>query len=108
MPDMDTLQAEIRQMREQMHDDSVAVSQRLASMEAMIQTEAIRCPYRETIARSANNREQIKENAKAIADHAEKFTDLKVEVAKTAVRLGGMMGAAGAIVTAVIMKMLGI
>ena len=108
MPDTDALSNELRAMREQQHQDFSVIIQRLSALEATVATEGARCPYWETIARSQNNREQINANTQAIAGLGDDMTGLKVEVAKTAVRLGSMMGAVGSVVTAMVMKALGI
>ena len=63
----------------------------IADLKAMIRTEGDRCPYREDIARSTNNRRQIERNTEAIGS-------LTVSNAKMAVLLTSSSGLGGIIV----------
>ena len=71
-------------------DDIMDIKTSIASLRALIETEAQRCPYREEIARSSNNVEVI---AKLI----ETVANLRLDFARAGINAGmaggGVMGA---------------
>lgn len=81
-------------------DDISTLLQRTAHIEALMSTEAQRCPYREDIARAANN-------GKRLAALEGVVTDLRLQMAKIGVVTGALSGTAGGIVTALIMQKIG-
>jgi len=106
MTDIDALRREVRAWRTQQHEDNAEILQRLAALETSVATERERCPYREDIARSQNNRDQIERNRDGIATLGRDLTAVRVKVAGIAAGVGALTGGAGAIITGVMMKVL--
>jgi len=63
-------------------------------LKALSETEANRCPYRETIARAVNSTEQIKEMRGNLDELTETVMGIRVEMAKMSV-LAGVSGGGG-------------
>jgi len=108
MTDIDALRHEVRAWRAQQHEESAEILQRLAALETSVATERERCPYREDIARSKNNRDQIEQNRDNIVSLGRDLTAVRVKMAGVAAGVGTLTGGAGAIITGVLMKVLGI
>lgn len=61
------------------------ILERLSAIEALIQSEAQRCPWREVISRIQPNTERINELEKRV-------TELRIEMARMAAISGGVSG----------------
>jgi hypothetical protein len=92
-----SLYEEIHSIRE----DMSKVLGRVTTIETLVSTEAARCPYRETIAKAANNKTRL--------DNLERdVTTMRIQVARIGALYGGLSGIGGAIITAVVMRGLGL
>ena len=67
-------------------------------LSTLIETEGTRCPYREDIARSGNNRKQIEKNAADIERVETRVNALEISTAKLIVMMTGSGGLGGALV----------
>ena len=56
----------------------------VARVETLIETESLRCPYREAIARSSNNRERLENVEKKTETLQSVITDIRLKVASWA------------------------
>ena len=75
------------------------LQKRLARIETMLETEAARCPYRETISRATNNVQRLDELENTVLD-------LRLAMAKAGL-LGGATGSAVAAGVYLLAKALG-
>ena len=85
---------EAQQIRADMH----RIENEVAGLSALIKTEGLRCPYRETIARSSNNRRQIEKNTADIERLEERVHTIDISVAKLMLLMTGSGGLGGALV----------
>ena len=93
---------------ETMIRDMKTLQDAVTRLSTLIETDALRCPYREEIARSSNNRAHIAKNAadielveNSVKDVEKRVNALDVSTARLFVMLTGSGGFGGALVALV-------
>ena len=84
------------------------VLQRISTIEAVVQRQGELCPHRELLARAANNIIRMEKMEGRMTTIGNTITDVRLEVARIGAIAGGISGLGGAVVTAVVMKALGL
>jgi len=81
--------------------DSTEILQRLSRIEALLESEGARCPYREALARAANSIEERKKLALRVESLEEHVVDVRITLAKL-LATGGAGGILGALAVEIV------
>ena len=79
-----------------MPDDTALILQRLARIEALLETEAQRCPYQSDIARAMNSISERKALAGRVDKIEDRLTDARISIARM-LATGGAGGVIGTV-----------
>jgi hypothetical protein len=86
---------------QQLEDKLDQILQRISTIETVVARQSDLCPHRELLARAANNIVRMDRMEGVV-------TALRLEMARIGAIAGGISGLSGAIISAVVMKALGI
>jgi len=87
------------------NDALAEILQRLTRIEAMIATEAERCPYRETVARASNSIHERQKLAERVDKIEERLTDARISIARM-LATGGAGGVIGTVLVELVKSFL--
>lgn len=87
------------------NDAYAEILQRLTRIEAMIATEAERCPYRETVARASNSIHERQKLAERVDKIEDRLTDARISIARM-LATGGAGGVIGTVLVELVKSFL--